>query len=266
MKFNYQIIFPIAWLILAGASVFVSCKHDPFLAPIDPVDTTSTIDTTMTDTTGIDTTGVDTTTIDTVTGIPCDPDVIYFEKDILPILISNCAFSGCHDAASAEDGVILIDYVNTIMTADVEPFNLDDSEIYEVLVDSDLDERMPPVPTAPLPADQIQLIAKWILQGGENRMCDEMATGCDTTNVSFSTFVKPLLDMHCLGCHSGSSPSGGILLTDYSNILTVVQNGSLLGSIQHENGFTAMPIGNDQLPQCDIDKIKSWIDAGALDN
>ena len=67
---------------------FPSCKHVPLFDDIiDSVDTTSN---------PIDTMPVD------KTGIPCDPDVIYFEQDVLPMLICNCAFSGCHAAALAQ--------------------------------------------------------------------------------------------------------------------------------------------------------------------
>ena len=233
-----------------------SCKHDPILDDLDPIDTTTNPPDTMT---------MDTTNMDT-TGVPCDPGVVYFDNDVLPILQSNCAFSGCHDAASAEDGVILESYESVIETADVEPFNLNDSELYEVLVDTDLDERMPPVPTPALSQSQINIIATWILQGAEDLECDPNAMGCDTADVSFSGFVKPLLENNCHGCHSGASPSGGIDLSTHANIEVVANNGKLYGAIAHEAGFKPMPQNGDQLDDCDIDKIKSWIDSGALDN
>ena len=260
-------------LLLIGSLLWIvsmnACKHSPIVdmdgvTPIDttsnPMDTTSNpmdstsnpMDTTSTDTTGID--------------IPCEEDVIYFERDVLPLLQSNCAFSGCHDAASAEDGVILISYETVMATADVERFNLEDSEIYEVLVHSDPDERMPPTPRMPLPADQIQLIAEWILQGAENLSCDDNGTSCDTAQVSFSSFVKPLLDGTCVGCHSGNSPSGGVGLDSHARVAVVAENGKLFGAINHDNGFKAMPQGGSKLPQCDINKIKAWIDAGAINN
>lgn len=235
-----------------------SCQHEPlFDEPIlDPIDTTT-----------IDTTTIDTTTVDTtIIQMPCDPDIIYFAQDVLPILVSNCAFSGCHNAASAEDGVILESYETVIQTADVEPFNLNDSEIYEVLVDNDLDDRMPPDPTPALSQAQINTIATWILQGGLNLDCDENIGECDTDEVSFSAFVKPLLETHCQGCHSGPTPSGGVDLTTHSNIQVYANNGKLHGSIAHQPGFEAMPQGGEQLDDCTIEKIKSWIDTGALDN
>lgn len=237
--------------------VQTSCKHDPILLDDDmlPVDTT-TVD-------PVDTT----TTIDTTDmGQPCDPAKIYFEKDILPVLQSNCAFSGCHDAASAEDGVILDSYENVIATADVEPFNLDDSEIFEVLIDTREEERMPPSPTSRLPGDQIQLIATWILQGAENLYCDPDAEGCDTTSVSFADFVEPTIQTHCKGCHSGAVPSGNIDLSNYANIKSHVESGKLYGAISWQAGFQPMPRGLDQLSDCTLEKVKAWINDGAPNN
>lgn len=251
-------IFPI--LLLGIWLSFPSCKHGPLMEDPDP----NPIDTTVNP---IDTVPVDTTTVDTtMMGVPCDPNVVYFDLDVLPILQSNCAFSGCHDAASAEDGVVLESYETVMQTADVEAFNLNDSEIYEVLVDNDLDERMPPEPTPALSSEQINIIATWILQGAEDLECDPNTAGCETENVSFSSFVAPLLQSHCAGCHSGGSPSGGVDLTTHSNVAVYADNGKLYGAIAHEPGFESMPQGADQLDECTIDKIKSWIDAGALDN
>ncbi len=219
------------------------------------------------DTMDIDTMPVDTMPVDTMpVAVPCDPQVIYFDQDVLPILNSNCAFSGCHDAASAEDGVILESYEDVIATADVEPFNLNDSEIYEVLVDSDLDERMPPAPTAALSSEQIQIIAQWILQGGENLECDPTLSECDSTDVSFSIIVQPIIASHCQGCHSGSVPSGGIDLVDYDGVKVVADDGKLIGAISWDSGFENMPQGGDQLSDCNISKIRSWVEDGAPNN
>ena len=247
---NISIVFFLIVLALQNWS----CEHN-MVIPVD--DDMMPVDTMPIDTMPIDTTPV---------GEPCDPQVIYFNQDVLPILNSNCAFSGCHDAASAEDGVILESYEDVINTADVEPFNLDDSEIYEVLVDDDIDERMPPAPTNPLSSEQIQIIAQWILQGGENLECDPTLSACDSTEVSFSNDIQPIIASHCQGCHSGATPSGGIDLSSYSGVKSVADNGTLIGAISWEQGFEQMPQGGDQLPDCEIAIVKGWIDEGALDN
>ena len=257
-KIKYS--FPILLFVLGIWLSFPSCKHEPIIEEVEmnPIDTTSNPPDTMT---------VDTMTVDTMNmGIPCDSNVIYFNLQVLPILQSNCAFSGCHDVASHQDGVILENYDYVMQTAEVVPFDLGESELYEVLVENDLDDRMPPPPTNAMSNDQINIIATWILQGAENLECDSNAGGCDTNNISFSDFVKPLLETHCQGCHSGASPSGGIDLTTHSNIAVYANNGKLFGSIDHQSGFQAMPQGAAKLDDCTIDKIKSWIDAGALNN
>ncbi len=241
----------------------MSCKHD--MIEID--DDLMPIDTMPVDTMPSDTMTMDTTVVDTMgNDVPCDPDIVYFETDILPLLNSNCAFSGCHDAASAEDGVVLETYESVIATADVEPFNLEDSEIYEVLIDDDLGDRMPPSPTPPLDQDQIQLIALWILQGGENLFCNPDLEPCDSESVSYSTTVEPIVSLYCVGCHSGNPPSGGIDLSTYSGLKTVADAGRLVGAISWEDDYENMPRNGDQLPNCELDQIKAWVEEGALNN
>ena len=53
------------------------------------------------------------TTIDS-----CHSDTIYFEQEVLPILTSNCAYSGCHDQGSAEDDIVLTTY-ETLIESDI---------------------------------------------------------------------------------------------------------------------------------------------------
>ena len=43
-------------------------------------------------------------------------------------------------------------------------------------------------------------------------------------------------------------------------------SGKLYGALSWSNGFMAMPQGGSKLPDCNINKIKSWIDAGAANN
>ncbi len=199
------------------------------------------------------------------TGILCHPDSVYFKWDVLPILISNCAMSGCHDAATAQDGVILDSYANVMATADVRPFNPSKSDLYEVLIEDKPEKRMP-FGQPPLPQEQIQIIAKWILQGAKDLDCDPDAGACDTTAVSYAQFVAPVIQTHCAGCHNGSAPSGNIDLTTHVGVKAVAQSGKLYGAIAWSSGFSNMPQGGNKLPDCTISRIKAWIDAGAPAN
>lgn len=247
-------LFP-SWLLLPSAVIVLvvtACRHDPFMPdgsdPVEPVDTTGNpVDTMM-------------------NGEPCDPDVVYFELDVLPILRSNCALSGCHDATSAQDDVVLTDFTRVVQTADVEAFDLDGSDLYEVITENDSDDRMPPPPNTPLTPGQINIIAKWIQQGARDLSCDPNVGGCDTDMVTYSGTVAPLLQNTCVGCHGGGSPSAGVNLSSHAGVAQVALNGRLLGAIRWEAGYAPMPQGGNQLSDCTIDQIAAWVDAGAPNN
>ncbi|MDK2909081.1 MAG: hypothetical protein PWR20_648 [Bacteroidales bacterium] len=203
--------------------------------------------------------GPDTTL--TVTG--CNPDTVYFVNTILPLLRSSCAMSGCHDAASHKEGVILTDYQNIINTAKVKPGNPNDSKLYKVLIKTD-DDRMPPPPMAAFTSEQIAKVRKWIEQGAKNNFCTE--TQCDSVNVSFASHIFPIIQTNCMGCHSGANPSGGITLSNYQQIVAVASNNNkLLGTIKHLPGYSAMPPGG-KLDECSIAKISKWINDGTPNN
>ncbi|MCU0348450.1 MAG: hypothetical protein MUC59_16035, partial [Saprospiraceae bacterium] len=237
MNANHAIrkFFTLATLAYIAAFLFMlntGCKHQPLfdddgLGPIDTTDTTDTL-----------------VIVDTIPdGIPCDPDTVYFEVDVLPILISNCAMSGCHNAGSHEDGVVLDNYQNVMNTGEIAPFNPGGSELYEAITETDPEDRMPPPPAAALSAAQKAIIAKWINQGAQNLSCNPNYGECDTVDVSYSQAIKPVIDTYCKGCHSGSNPSGNIGLENYNSIKTVALNGKLYGSISWSSGYVKMPQG-----------------------
>lgn len=252
------------YLVLPGmlftiilAALFPSCKHDPFtLVDNNPIDTTEN---------PIDT---NTNPIDTTVYVPCDPEVVYFDMQVLPILVSNCAKSGCHDIATHEEDIVLNSY-ESIMNSDehlIRPFDLNGSELFEVITENDSDDVMPPPPNQRLTAEQIALISKWILQGAKDLTCDPNPNTCDTSNVTYSGYVAPLLAAYCVGCHSGSLPSGGIALNNHSGVKGVAMNGRLMGAITWSPGFQKMPQGGNKLTDCNIAKIQAWINDGAPNN
>lgn len=85
---------------------------------------------------------------------------------------------------------------------------------------------------------------------------------CDLTNVTFSQTVEPLIVAKCQSCHNNGVMNGNITLEGYQNIKEQAENGNLMGAIRHESGFSPMPQGENQLPQCQIDEIQKWIDNG----
>lgn len=97
----------------------------------------------------------------------------------------------------------------------------------------------------------------------------QLGSPCDTTNITFSSSVFPILDQSCLSCHgngTATSYGGGIKLENYSDIKIRVDDGKLIGSIKRSSGFSPMPKGSSQLESCKITIIEKWINAGSPNN
>ena len=88
---------------------------------------------------------------------------------------------------------------------------------------------------------------------------------CDTTNISYTETILPIISNNCYACHDQASNFGGITLEGYDRLKTYVDNGGLLGVIKHESGFSPMPKNQAKLIDCDIEKIETWINDGAKD-
>jgi len=226
---------------------FISCTHEPFLSAEDPNNP--------------DNQPVDMERVDFVINTKaCDPGTVYFENQILPIFISNCAISGCHDAQSAEDGVVLTNYNN--ITKKIKPGDPNDSEYYTVLNKTG-EDLMPRDPSTgrgySLPSDKINLIKSWITQGAKNNYCDE----CDTTVYTYSGTIKAIIDQNCAtssACHGNGSQYGA--LTTYAGVKARVDNQLIQKRAVVNQDMP--PAGS--MPDCDRLLIKNWIDAGAQNN
>lgn len=207
---------------------------------------------------------VDDTLPDTTLG--CTPGTVYFVNDVLPIFNSSCAMSGCHSAASAQDGVVLDNFANIMNTGKIKPNDPGDSEVYEVITENDPDKIMPPPSSGiTLTAQQINTIYVWIAQGAKNNVCVESAP-CDTVAVSFATDIQTILGTYCTGCHGYAAPSGGIALSNHQQVMQQVNNGKLLGAVSHTPGFSAMPQNQAKMDPCKISLIRNWIQQGAANN
>ena len=87
---------------------------------------------------------------------------------------------------------------------------------------------------------------------------------CDTTNVSYMQDIVPVLSNNgCLGCHGDLAT---ISLNTYTDLKVYADNGRLLGSIKHEEGYRSMPDNMPKIDACAIHKIEAWITQGSLNN
>jgi mono/diheme cytochrome c family protein len=94
---------------------------------------------------------------------------------------------------------------------------------------------------------------------------------CDTTNVTYSGNIYPIISENCFVCHNSSTPQGNVLLKDYQTISAAAaipagEYGSLYGAISHDPGNSPMPKNGTQLSDCKIKQVKVWIDAGRPNN
>ena len=191
-----------------------------------------------------------------------DDSVICFESEILPIFQNNCAKSGCHDAATHKEGYTLDSYKG-IMEG-IKPGDPDGSKIFEVITTNEKDDRMPKAPNDPLTNDQIGLIEQWINEGAQNTT--NCFSGCDTSLYTYTSAVRPILDLHCIGCHNNTVQNAGVNLTTYSGVQAVALDGRLAGVINWSVGYPQMPFGGQKLSDCNITQIMKWINAGAQNN
>lgn len=213
-----------------------SCKHD-LPEPYTP--TTSTAPTVPTNTT---------------TNVA---DSVCYDQQIQPILSSNCARSGCHSDSSASAGIVLSSYLSLKRT-------LSSDLLLKAIQDTGA-LAMPPGNDS-LSNSQIQLIKKWVAEGMKSGIdCQEV---CDTTIVTFSKTIWPLLLNNCVGCHRTDAP----VFTTYTEVKALVVNGKLMCAVQQKNGCSAMPKGFDgngkqlKLSDCNVRKIARWIYLGAAND
>ena len=86
--------------------------------------------------------------------------------------------------------------------------------------------------------------------------------GCDTLNMNYIDDIAPIMQNHCTLCHSAASPAAGISLDTYSSVKKAADNGSLLGSMRHDQGYSMMPKNQAKLDACTISKVEAWINQG----
>lgn len=118
------------------------------------------------------------------------------------------------------------------------------------------------------------LLGVVVLAGCYNDKYDELypqtttggGTTCDTSNVTFSQTIKPILDSKCAisGCHDAATLAGGYNFTTYSGVNAAKSR--LVGAITWQSGYSQMPKGMNKLDDCSIVKVTKWVNDGAKDN
>ena len=96
----------------------------------------------------------------------------------------------------------------------------------------------------------------------DNEQDYDSDTICDTTNVTYSDLTYIFTNI-CSECHFPDNPyKAGIVMNTYDNVKKSFNTGQPWGAINHLQGYVPMPYSAPKLSDCDINKIKAWIDQG----
>lgn len=87
-------------------------------------------------------------------------------------------------------------------------------------------------------------------------------TICDTINVTYSKTIAPIFASNCNSCHSGNSPSAGIVTNNYASVNMNIDR--IMPAI-HYTGAINMP-ADGPLSKCDLAKMDIWYKAGHKNN
>ncbi len=99
-----------------------------------------------------------------------------------------------------------------------------------------------------------------------------------STSPSFAKDVLPILRANCFGCHQDAKKLGGYTMTDFQIMLRGGESGSvgivpgksseshLIREIVPVEGKAAMPKKGKPLSDVEIDIIRRWVDAGAIND
>jgi hypothetical protein len=113
----------------------------------------------------------------------------------------------------------------------------------------------------------IILIAGSCYYDSEEALYPALGSGCDTTAVTFSGEIAPILANNCLSCHSNATAAGagnGIRLENYTDVKSRAT--AISGSIKHTGTYSPMPKNGGKLNTCLINQFDIWIRSGMPEN
>jgi len=92
--------------------------------------------------------------------------------------------------------------------------------------------------------------------------CDKYQKGYDCTGQTptYNNDIKAIYDANCAtaGCHDSPYHSSGVDLSTYTAAISA-NNDRILGCVEHNSGFSAMPKNASKLTDIQIKKIYCWM-------
>jgi uncharacterized membrane protein len=82
-------------------------------------------------------------------------------------------------------------------------------------------------------------------------------------DITYTNDVKPILDQHCISCHSPSGSQSWLDVSTYSGAKAQVTNGGIQSRVINESPSPMPPSGGISQEEKNI--IQTWIDQGTIE-
>jgi formylglycine-generating enzyme required for sulfatase activity len=200
-----------------------------------------------------------------------------FEKEIKPIIEAACL--RCHDERNAEGDLRLDSLAGAkaggVNGPSIVPGDASKSSFYSrSVLPADDPEIMPP-DGEPLDKEQLTGMKDWIEEGAKWPANVKLEV---QPRIDFVEHVQPILEMHCVSCHSGDEPEGAF---DLTSLEAALESGStppsivpfqpeesplfMLTTVQRDDPFLMPPLAQGgPLAKDAIEILRLWIAQGAI--
>ncbi|TGE27021.1 hypothetical protein [Hymenobacter metallicola] len=112
----------------------------------------------------------------------------------------------------------------------------------------------------------LAMLSSCAYDNAEELFENQPTVACEVLSTTYSATISPILDQNCRTCHSSRFPSGNVNLEGYTQVKRYADSGLLVGVVSHADGFSPMPQGMPKLSDCDIARIKKWVEDKAPNN
>jgi cytochrome c553 len=87
---------------------------------------------------------------------------------------------------------------------------------------------------------------------------------CTGVTPTYTADIKSIMDNNCTisGCHNSTTKADGKDYSNYNSVKSSSSSNSFMGSMQHLNGYKAMPKGSGKLSDEQLKTISCWIQNG----
>ncbi len=88
------------------------------------------------------------------------------------------------------------------------------------------------------------------------------SSDCPPIEATYQMHIAEIIETHCEGCHSGNNPSGGLLLTNYDQVVAASGYSGLADRIQLPLSDPNVMPPNGGLNACDTEALLNWVANG----